>query len=71
MAMTKEERTAPEGKFRVIGVDTFDRTDWVDKDCDSLEAARKHASERTWGKEMLKMYVYDDKGDTKACHGTF
>ncbi len=53
-------REAPEGKFRVVGVDTFDGTDWVKGDFPTLEEAIKVADEES-GK-MLKMYVYNDKG---------
>lgn len=54
------ELKAPEGKFRVVGVDTFDGTDWVEADYDTKEAALQAARHR--GGEMLKMHVYDDKG---------
>jgi len=30
---------APKGKYRVIEVDTFDGTDWIYKDCKTLEEA--------------------------------
>lgn len=53
-------RKAPEGKFRVVGVDTFSGDDWVERDCDTLEEARKVADEE--GGTMTKMHVYDDTG---------
>ena len=64
-------RKASKGKFRVIGVDTFDGGDWVEDDFDTLEKARKHASKRTKGKQMLKMYVYDDTGSHRHDAGAF
>ncbi len=63
-------RKAPRGKFRVIGVDTFDGGDWVEDDFDTLEKARKHADERTEGEQMLKMHVYDDTGSHRHEAGT-
>lgn len=64
-------RCAPEGKFRVIGVDTFDGGDWVDKDCDTLGEAQTHVREKTAGKEMLIMHIYDDQGVHQDQGGTF
>jgi hypothetical protein len=69
--MIQVETMAPAGKYRVVGVDTFDGTDWVEGDFDSKEAATAHADERTDGKEMLKMHVYDDKGRHVYDAGTF
>jgi hypothetical protein len=51
---------APPGKFRVVGVDTFDRTDWIEGDFDDKVAALNHA--RLIGRTMLKAHVYDDQG---------
>ena len=51
---------APKGKFRVVGVDTFDGTDWVKKDCDTKVEALDIAKKE--GGTMLKMHVYDDTG---------
>lgn len=53
-------RKAPEGKFRVIGVDTFDGGDWVQGDFVTKDEALAEA--RRKGGEMTKMYVYDDTG---------
>jgi len=60
---------APEGKFRVICVDTFDGSDWVHGDFDRLEDAKVIAKDK--GGTMLKVYVYDDKGQCKYHAGTF
>lgn len=64
-------RGAPPGKFRVIGVDTFDGDDWVEGDFDTKEAAIAHAADRTKGKQMLKMHVYDDTGRHISASGSF
>jgi hypothetical protein len=62
-------RRAPKGKFRVVGVDTFDGGDWVDKDCNTLDEAIAHADGR--GGTMLKMHVYNDEGKHLHEAGTF
>lgn len=59
----------PKGKFRVVGVDTFDGGDWVEGDFDSREAAIAHANSR--GGQMTKMHVYDDTGRHISDAGTF
>jgi len=53
-------RHAPAGKFRVVGVDTFDNTDWVQGDFDTLKEALNVANEE--GGAMTKMYVYNEYG---------
>lgn len=62
-------RQAPAGKFRVIGVDTFDGGDWVQGDRDTLKEARKLAKKE--GGNMTKMHIYNDKGEHKGEAGTF
>jgi hypothetical protein len=62
-------RRPPKGKFRVIGVDTFDGDDWVEGDFDSAQAALSHA--RSKGGQMTKMHVYDDTGRHIGDAGTF
>lgn len=62
-------RFAPAGKFRVIGVDTFDGGDWIQGDFDTKEAALKTAQEK--GGNMTRMYVYDDAGKHVGNAGTF
>ncbi len=59
----------PPGKFRVIGVDTFDGGDWVQGDFDTKEAALACAREK--GGSMTKMHVYDDRGRHVGEAGTF
>ncbi len=54
-------RKAPSGKFRIIGVDTFDGTDWVYKDVDTLKEAKKFADKK--GGIMLEVHVYNDEGE--------
>ena len=55
-------RKAPNGKFRVIGADTYDGEGWVKGDFDTLEQATKHMDEYTKDKNMLKMHIYNDTG---------
>jgi hypothetical protein len=64
-------RKAPKGKFRVIGVDTFDGGDWVSGDFATLDDAKKHAANQTKGQQMLKMHIYDDKGNHLGQDGSF
>lgn len=67
--LSEKDFKAPKGKFRVIGVDTFDGTDWIDGNFTTKKAAIKHADER--GATMLKTHVYDDKGNHIHEGGTF
>jgi hypothetical protein len=60
---------APKGKFRVVGVDTFDGGDWIEGDFKTKDEAFKHAN--TKGGEMLKTHVYDDKGNHLHEAGVF
>jgi hypothetical protein len=53
-------RHAPLGKFRVVGVDTFDGGDWIIKDCDTFQEAKELADEN--GGSMQKTHVYNDMG---------
>lgn len=62
-------RAAPKGKFRVIGVDTFDGTDWVVGDFNTLKKAKKVAEEKS-GK-MTMMHVYDDQENHLHRAGNF
>jgi len=68
---TTFSRKAPKGKYRIIGVDTFDGDDWLEKDCDTLTEAQKHIIEKVKGQQMLKMYIYDDTGKYISNAGTF
>jgi hypothetical protein len=67
----KFSRKAPSGKYRVVGVDTFDGTDWKEGDFDTLEQAVAHIVEESKGKQMQKMYIYNDKGKFVDERGTF
>ena len=60
---------APLGKFRAVGVDTYDGTDWVSGDFDD-KATALIAAEKEGG-TMLKTHVYDDKGKNVGSFGTF
>ncbi len=62
-------RQAPPGKYRIVGVDTFDGTDWLEGDFKDLQRAKQHAEKR--GGTMLKMHVYDDRGRHVYDAGTF
>lgn len=62
-------RKAPKGKFRVVGVDTFDGGDWLEGDFSTKEEAISHAV--TKGGQMTKMHVYDDQGEHLHEAGTF
>ncbi|HCM43666.1 TPA: hypothetical protein DIS55_01800 [Candidatus Kaiserbacteria bacterium] len=64
-------RNAPKGKFRVVSVDTFDGTDGVDGDFDTLGLAEAYIARATEGQEMLKMHIYDDKGDHVGEGGSY
>ncbi len=63
------ELKAPEGKFRVVGVDTFDGEDWVQGDFNTSDGALDVANKK--GDTMTKMHVYDDKGKHLGETGTF
>ena len=60
---------APKGKFRIIGVDTFDGGDWIVGEYDTLEEAINIANKK--GGTMTMMYVYDDRGKLHHSAGTF
>ncbi len=61
----------PQGKFRVIGVDTFDGDWWIQGDYDTREQALADAYAETQGRQMTKMHVYDDTGQHIGEAGTF
>ena len=58
-------KNIPEGKFRVIGCDLFDHSDFVVKDCDAQGEAFKiaddHNRKRNGSMDDV-YYVYDDNG---------
>jgi hypothetical protein len=62
MKLGNYDHHAPRGKFRVIGVDTFEGpfADHLIADCTTLQSAIQLASAH--GAEMNPVYVYDDKG---------
>lgn len=55
------ELQAPEGKFRLVQVDTFDGESWVYADYDTLSEAKYECARK--GDTMLKAYLYDDQGN--------
>jgi hypothetical protein len=66
---TEIDLKAPTGKYRVVGVDTFDGTNWVENDYGNLEEATRIA--KGLGGTMLKVHVYDDQGKHLFEAGTF
>lgn len=64
-------RKAPTGKFRVVGVDTFDGNDWVAGDFETLDAANAHVDKKTSGQPMFMMHIYNDRGHNVGGGGTF
>jgi hypothetical protein len=62
-------RKAPKGKFRVVGVDTFDGGDWIQGDYPTKAKAIEVANDK--GGTMTMMYVYDTKGRYIHSAGTF
>lgn len=65
----RKDFKAPKGKFRIIGVDTFDGTDWIEGDFDTKEIAL--ATVKSKGGTMLKMHAYDDQGNHIGEGGEF
>ncbi len=66
------ELKAPKEMYRVVGVDTFDGTDWVWGDYANLEDAKAIVEYRAKkGGPMLKYYAYDEQGKLRAEAGTF
>lgn len=63
------ELKAPRGKYRVVGVDTFDGEDFLIGDFDSKEEAIQIAHER--GGHMRKTHVYSDAGKHIGEGGSF
>lgn len=66
-----QELKAPTGKFRVVGVDTFEgpTADYPLGDFDDLADAVKQAKEHSG--TMNPCYVYDDKGGLRWHGGSF
>jgi len=67
--LSRSDFKAPKGQFRVIGVDTFDGTDWIGGDFETKEEAFEEAKRK--GGEMLKTHVYDDEGNHLHEGGSF
>ena len=65
------DQMAPEGKFRVIGVDTFEGpcADYLVGDYDTLEEAAGVCAKH--GGQMNPVYVYDDTGKRRLQAGSF
>jgi hypothetical protein len=54
------ELKAPEGKFRLVQVDTFDGEEWIYGDFDT-ELEGRYACAKAGG-NMLRAYLYNDRG---------
>jgi hypothetical protein len=67
---TRERLKAPQGMFRVVGVDTFEgpREDYLIGDYGSQARALKVA--RRHGGQMNPVHVYDDQGNSLAMFGS-
>lgn len=57
---------APEGKFRVICVDTINGHSWIYGNFDTKDIAIEKARKR--GDIIFRTYVYDDNGDNFYIH---
>lgn len=51
---------APSTKYRVVGIDTFDGTDFIIGDYDTFQEATEIAKAK--GGTMMKTHVYDSCG---------
>ena len=67
---------APEGQYRVIGLDPVDTLTWPSgplwKDCETFDEARDLADRN--GDSYAWLYVYDDAGELLyegGCHAQF
>ncbi len=58
----KHNHTAPKNKFRLILVDLFDGTDWVEGDFNSLGEAKAEATKQLGDNELIAVYIYDENG---------
>jgi hypothetical protein len=65
------ELTAPKGKFRVVGVDTFEgpTADYLIGDFDSLKEAMAETDKH--GGVMNPVYCYDDQGTMLHSAGSY
>ena len=63
--MENTEKKAPDGKFRVIGIDLFSHEDYLlddyDTEAEAFDVADKHNIARTGDMDDV-YYVYDDQG---------
>ena len=63
--MEKTKLKAPAGKFRVVGVDLFDHSDYIQGDYGNLMEASHIATEKNAQRQTSTedvYYVYDDEG---------
>ena len=52
---------APKGMYRVIGIDLFERTGWLEKDCGTFEEATVLAKGK-YERGNTDMHVHDETG---------
>ena len=64
-------RNAPLGMYRVVSVDTFDGTDSLERDYKRCGWAKRFCKKRAQGKQMFKIYVFDDQGECVHEEGVF
>jgi hypothetical protein len=60
MQLSREEKKAPSGQFRVIGETRMGDDQWIEKDFDSENEALRYARENI--NSTQNMRVYDDTG---------
>jgi len=59
--MTKIEKRAPAGKWRVIKVHADTKEEWLIKDCDTRKEANKLSQEHS-SEKRTRIHIYDDQG---------
>lgn len=61
-------REPTKGEFRVVGLDTFDGTDWVRGDYPTLDEAKDIAETECAKTGFQKYFVYDKEGKCVASY---
>ena len=59
--MTKIEKKAPQGKWRLIKVHAETGEEWLLKDCDTRKEADRLSQELS-GERKTRIHIYDDQG---------
>ncbi|MEK7498437.1 MAG: hypothetical protein AAB611_01095 [Patescibacteria group bacterium] len=68
--MTKIEKRAPQGKWRLIKVNSDTKEEWLLKDCDTRQEADKLSQELS-GERRTRVHIYDDQGNNPYTIGGF